>query len=283
MIDVFWWSRVRENNEELENFGDCLVPYLLERTTTEKFRWIVPNKNRTLRVFKKKKHFMIIGSILRRATEHSIIWGAGIMFPNSTVPKAEFRLVRGPLTRQRLLNLGYKVPEKYGDPALLISLFKYPKADKNFKVGIVPHYLDYAEVIEIYSKNSEIKVINLLTNNPQNVIDEMMDCELLLSSSLHGIIVGHALKIPTLWMKISDKLGDDIKFHDYYGSVKMNYSIEIPLQTYTLKDLTDIFINYHDLALPKKQNIDKLVADLIETFPFKKSKIFQDATVRYFN
>lgn len=282
MIDVFWWSRVRENNEKLENFGDILVPYLLEKTTSEPFRWIIPNRNRTLRIFGKKKHYIIIGSILRRATEHSIIWGAGIMFHNSNVPKAKFLAVRGPLTRKRLLDLGYKVPEKYGDPALLISLFNPPQKHKNFKVGIIPHFLDYQEVKEKYSGNKDIKIIDLLTNEPQKIIDEMNDCEKILSSSLHGIIVGHALEIPSLWIKISEKLRDDIKFYDYYESLNMNFTAKIPFKEYSLEEINAIFENYCHLSLPSDSRKNKLISDLIETFPFKKSKNFKQSIKVHF-
>ena len=282
MIDVFWWSRVREKNGELENFGDCLVPYLLKKTTSEPFRWVAPNRNRTLRIFGKKKHYLIIGSILRRATEHSIIWGAGIMFHNSNVPKAKFLAVRGPLTRKRLLSLGYHVPEKYGDPALLLSLFNSPKKVKNYKLGFIPHFLDYEAVKEKYLGNKEIRIINLLTKNPQQVIDEINDCEKILSSSLHGVIVGHALEIPSLWIKISDKLKDDIKFYDYYESLDIKYAVAIPFNKYTLREIDEIFELYSNLTLPKTHKMNKLMLDLIETFPFKKSKEFRNAINLHF-
>ena len=277
MIDVFWWSRVRENNKDLENFGDCLVPYLLEKTTPEPFRWVVPNKNRTLRILNKRKHYIIIGSILRRATEHSIIWGAGIMFQNSNVPKAKFLLVRGPLTRKRLLELGYKVPEKFGDPALLISLFNRPRVHKKFKIGIVPHFLDYQEVSEKFHGFEDIRIINLLTNDPQEVIDEINDCEKILSSSLHGIIVGHALNIPTLWIKISGKLLDDVKFHDYFASLNIQWNDIIEFNFNSSDEIEGIFIKYEDIALPSKENFNHIIKSLIETFPFKKTEDFEKA------
>ena len=282
MIDVYWWSRVRENHEELENFGDVLVPYLLNKSTSEKYKWLIPNNNRVLRIFNRKWHYIIIGSILRRATENSIIWGPGIMFHDSKVPKAKFLLVRGPLTRNRLLHLGYEVPERYGDPALLISLFNKSQSNKKFKIGIVPHFLDYIEVNDKFGGDKDIRVINLLTNNPQEIIDEINNCEKILSSSLHGIIVAHALNIPVLWVKISEKLIDDIKFYDYYSSLKMEWPEIIKFDFNSILEIEILFKRYSDFNLPKKERLNFLINDLIETFPFKKSDNFETAIKNFY-
>lgn len=282
MVDVYWWSRVRENNEKYENFGDALVPYLLDKMTSQRYKWIIPNSNRVLRIFKKKKHYIIIGSILRRATSHSVVWGGGIMFRDSVVPNAKFLAVRGPLTRERLVQLKYDVPCKYGDPGLLITLFNQSKKYKNFKFGFIPHFLDYNDVFETYRDNKEIKIINLLTNQPQNIIDEINDCEFIISSSLHGIIVPHALGIPSLWMKVSEKLQDDIKFYDYYASLDIKAAHPLSFGRYTLEEFKDMFENYSEWTLPKRENLNQVLKDLIETFPFKKSKQFKKAIKTYF-
>lgn len=283
MINVYWWSRARDLNETLENFGDILVPYLLDKTTSEKYRWMIPNNNRYLRIFNKKHHYLIIGSILRKATNHSIIWGAGIMFKDSKVAKAKFLLVRGPRTRKRLMELGYNVPLRYGDPALLISLFNKPLKEKRYQLGIIPHYLDHQEVQHMYGDNKSIKIIDLLTNDPQKVIDEMNNCEKILSSSLHGIICGHALGIPSLWMKISDKLLDDIKFYDYYESMDINYALNISFKKSSLEELIQIFVDNEKKSLPTKRKINERLSDIVDTFPFKKSKSFKNALSMHFN
>lgn len=282
MIDVYWWSRKRDFKAKRENFGDILVPYLLERTTLEKYQWTLPNNNRYLRVLNKKYHYLIIGSIMRKATEHSIVWGAGIMFQDSKVRKAKFLLVRGPKTRNRLLELGYKVPAKYGDPALLISMFNKPSKEKKYKLGIVPHFLDHEEVLKMYKGNKSVKIIDLLTNDPQEVIDKINDCERIISSSLHGIICGHALGIPSLWMKVSDKLIDDFKFYDYFESVGIDYNLIIPFKKVSFADLKNFFDENEQQSLPVKSCLKKRVNDLIETFPFKKSKQFKKAISQHF-
>jgi hypothetical protein len=43
---------------------------------------------------------------------------------------------------------------------------------------------------------------------------------LILSSSLHGLIIANAFGRPAGWVRLSEALfGDDVKFQDYYASV----------------------------------------------------------------
>ncbi|WP_156383835.1 hypothetical protein [Methylobacterium sp. Leaf456] len=52
------------------------------------------------------------------------------------------------------------------------------------------------------------------------MIDAVLSCRRILSSSLHGLILAHAYGIPATWLKISDRpLGDDFKFRDYWASI----------------------------------------------------------------
>jgi hypothetical protein len=44
--------------------------------------------------------------------------------------------------------------------------------------------------------------------------------EVVISSSLHGIVFAHAYNRPAVWLKLSDRvIGAGFKFHDYYGSI----------------------------------------------------------------
>jgi len=134
----------------------------------------------------------------------SIIWGTGIMFKDSKFKKPKKIIsVRGPLTRQRCLELGYECPEEYGDIVLILPKIYNPKKEikKIYKIGITPHYVDYNYFITQYKNNKNINIIDLCTGDIEKTIDEFLKCDIILSSSLHGIITSHAYNIKCLWIK----------------------------------------------------------------------------------
>ena len=57
----------------------------------------------------------------------------------------------------------------------------------------------------------------------EEFIDELNQCEKILTTSLHGLIVSHAYGIPAEWCQITGSdtnlAGDGTKFHDYMLSV----------------------------------------------------------------
>ena len=217
-IPLFWWSEIKFTFKQKENYGDLLSRYLVEKISGKKVQWVHPKKqywykwNRT--------NYMAVGSILHHATGDSIIWGSGIIDRKHPVAAAEFRAVRGPRTRDYLLGLGYECPEIFGDPALLLPEFFNPETEKKYKMGVIPHYHDFKIAKEMFEGNGEVLVIDLMTMDVEEVTRQIMSCEKTMSSSLHGLIVSHAYKIPSVWVEFSDKLfGDGIKFADYFESV----------------------------------------------------------------
>jgi len=201
MLKVYW-------SNSRPNFGDILTPYILDYFHIKyKMMSTVEQANA-----------MSIGSIIHRATDNMIVLGSGIMhskhLPN---PNADYRFVRGPMTKQRIVDAGGMCPEIYGDPALLLPLF-CNESKKEYDLGIVPHYVDHADIVEKYPN---YKVIELTNNDPIAVAKEITKCRSIISTSLHGIIAAHAYGIPAAWVKYSNKLkGNDIKFRDYYSSVQ---------------------------------------------------------------
>lgn len=205
-----WWH----NNDGISNFGDEISPYLVERITGKTVRF-----QKASSIPWPKTH-MAIGSILAAAKRNCIIWGAGLIDRKTIVGPAKFYAVRGPLTREILINQGHTVPEVYGDPAILLPRFLQSKVTRNVEIGIIPHIVDYESVKGI--ADDRIKVIDL-TKDIETVVKEICSCAYTFSSSLHGIIVSHAYGVPSRWVKFSDKLyGDGIKFNDYYNSVNIH-------------------------------------------------------------
>lgn len=265
-IPLFWWSSKQIYGTEPENYGDLMSKYLVEKISNKITRWVQPKKMKWYHF--NKKNYLVIGSILAHATKDSIIWGSGIISKDATVAKATFLAVRGPETRKRLLALGYNCPEVYGDPGLLLPKYYNPKIEKTHTYGIIPHYVDYELVNEWYRDDAAVKVINLRTNDVESTTREILSCEHIISSSLHGLIISHAYQIPAVWVQFSDKLyGDNVKFKDYFDSVKLpNYQASFISDKITISEM-DTIIN-SQANLPEEDVIINLQNKLITACPF---------------
>jgi len=169
--------------------------------------------------------------MMRQNKEHDVVCGSGFIADTMPVSAPQQILsVRGPLTRQRYLDAGIACPERYGDLGILVSRV-YPlatKAVKRFRVGLIPHYIDAGLPIVTRLKAMEgwtIIDINQ-ASTPEKFVKELNECDLILSSSLHGIIVADSYEIPAHHVVLSDKVcGGEFKFRDYYASVGREYSV----------------------------------------------------------
>lgn len=266
-VHAYWWRLNREDGRD--NYGDILAPYLISKLSKKKIVSVEHPMMRRYRWF--IKHYLTIGSIISHACEKSIVWGSGIIIKNQNVRNAKFVAVRGPQTRRRLLELGYEVPEVYGDPALLLPMFISNIKNTKYKIGIIPHYVDYEVVYKAFKDVINIKVIDLMTDNVERTTKEILECESIISSSLHGIIVSHAFFIPALWVKFSNKLaGDNIKFYDYFESVDLFYKTELvnnPMNT-NYKDLEQFLLDNSELLTPNKELLELRKKQLLQTCPF---------------
>ena len=250
----------------MENFGDLLGRYLLEKISGQTMKFIYPKKQPWYKL--NKKHYISIGSILHHATKDSIVWGSGIIDRKHKIDPADFRAVRGPRTRDYLLNLGYECPEIYGDAALLLPEYYNPRVEKQYKLGIIPHYHDYKEVVAAYKDQPNIKIIDMMTLDVEEVTRQILQCEQTISSSLHGLIVSHAYGIPSVWVEFSQKLfGDGIKFADYLESVKLfAYQPEHLTTSKSLYELEQIVRKFP--SLPETDQLGQMKSELLTVCPF---------------
>lgn len=266
-IQLFYWSSINFEGKQKENYGDLLSRYLVEKISGKAVSWVHPKKQPWYK--RNKNHYLAIGSILAQASKNSIVWGSGIIDKEHSVAKADFRAVRGPQTRKFLLNLGYDCPKIYGDPALVLPEYFNPQVKKNFKIGIVPHYVDYPQVEQWYSNDEDVQIVDLLTDDVETTTTEILECDYIISSSLHGIIVAHAYGIPALWVEFSNKIfGDGVKYADYFESVG--------LKVYNPKNI-NFFLSNDDLlelvkregSRPQANEVKLLQRELMNSCPFK--------------
>ena len=228
------------------NVGDIMSPIVAAFISGKEVIRVSKRQSR------KRKHYFMIGSILQRCTRHSIIWGSGFISGNSVCPEPPLKVlaVRGPLTREKLLAMDIDCPEVYGDPALLLPEI-YPKRvpEAKYTLGIIPHYLDKKDkwLKKEFLKDRRIKVIDIQNKNVFETVDEILACERIISSSLHGLIIPDAYGIPSLWIEFSQPLeGSGFKFQDYFTSVSREQKEPVDIWKYdSLESILNLFKPYH--------------------------------------
>lgn len=198
---------------EGRNWGDALSPWLVQQLSGK-----VPIHLKGLH----HDRYMVIGSILGGANERAEVWGSGFIREDEGLigkPRA-VHAVRGPLSREKLLRFGVDCPEVYGDPALLLPWFFNPQVEKTHAVGIIPHYIDKAHPwVKDQSRDPQVRILDIESGIEEFVIG-VKSCEVILSSSLHGLICADSYGIPNAWILLSDEvMGGDFKFRDYRASI----------------------------------------------------------------
>lgn len=260
-----YWKLPGDHAPELGNYGDMLSPYIVERMSDRRCEHYDLKVKR--KWWARRKHLTAIGSIMRHCESTSVVWGTGIITREDQFPKAKFHAVRGPETLKRIRALGYPCPEVFGDPALLLPSFYNPTVERTHALGIIPHIVDYDAVCELHVATDGVRTIQFLTDNLERTTREILSCERIISSSLHGIIVAHAYGIPATWVRFSESLaGDDVKFADYLGAVEIPaYSgPSLPL-TCTLNEIASVTEGLP--CLPSRGVIERLRDGLLASFP----------------
>ena len=268
--DILHLKRIALNvwlGEKHKNWGDDLNLHLL-KLITGKYIYVA-NKSLLHRFFK-IKNYSCIGSILGMfEDEKTEIWGAGFISESTTLRQTPFKIhsVRGKLTRAKLLEQGVDCPENYGDPALLVSRFYKAKPIGKYKIGIIPHYVDWGigYIREFASNHKEVLLIDVAHYEKwTDICDMIVSCDLVISSSLHGLIVSDSYGIPNNWVEFSDKVvGNGFKFLDYFSSVMRPETSPLIIQNESQLEL----LLYKSAVPPSCAQIDFDV--ILDTCPFR--------------
>lgn len=263
----FPWTGINSNrevylsyDEHRKNMGDILSPLIASHYGSKIVKRI------SKRNCKRFEHYFMIGSILQRCTSKTIVWGSGIISEDAVLSQKPKKVlaVRGPLTRNKLLEQNIDCPEIYGDPALLLpEIYPDQTSEKKFQLGIIPHFKDKKDswLINEYLNKKEVTIIDIQNRDPLKVVDQMLACEKIISSSLHGIIVADAYSVPAVWVEFEQPFEDGhFKFQDYFASV--GRKVKGPVRVDTLQTLDDI------LAIFEPYSIQIDLELLKNSFPF---------------
>lgn len=202
-VKAYWWN-------DIINFGDLLTPVLLE------FYGFNP-------IFATPEMSEVIssGSILHWIPEDysGFIIGSGMMknYPRR-FPNAKILSVRGELTKHLL---GLPESTLAADPGILANRLLCSRKEKKTVLGIVPHFSEKNDTrINSFARlhKKEVRIIDV-KRHPKKVINEIDQCEFILSSSLHGLIVADSLDIRSQFITLLNGRSDKLfKFSDYFSS-----------------------------------------------------------------
>lgn len=241
ILPTYWW-------DGHPNFGDALTPWILSRYGIA----AVHTQPQDARVAG-------VGSIIEQLPPSfsGTIWGSGLMHGGPVkLPQATALAVRGPLTKSAL---GITHDIALGDPGILVAHHAAPQKPR-WRLGVVPHGLhsrDQALADLAARAGSDVTVIDVRAV-PGAVIHRIAQCSVILTTSLHGLIVADALGVPAVWTRRQPDLwGGDFKFRDYEAVMTPGRSREIALTGDTsLRDL-ELGANGPD-ALAREESIRRL-------------------------
>ena len=90
----------------------------------------------------------------------------------------------------------------------------------------------------------EVKFLDIF-DGVESFISQLTECQFILSSSLHGLIMADSFGIPNQWMVLSDKVeGKNFKFYDYYSVFDMPAPDFVTLEDFTFCDIEKIAKDY---------------------------------------
>ncbi len=211
------------------NFGDQLAEVIVRGVLGRPIN-VLNMAYEQARTLPRPPSIVGLGSVLHFAGANDLIWGTGVIpkrfsrldlfwtskLRRRVAPSWNVKAVRGPLTRDFLVRrLGINCPEIYGDPAILLpDIVPGKRRLPVRKFGVIPHYKDLNILFGIH-------VCSPL--RPWNeVLDFILGCELVVASSLHGLIVAEAFGVPARWLRSkrlpSSTSEGDFKYSDYYLS-----------------------------------------------------------------
>lgn len=195
------------------------------------------------------------------------VWGSGMeeeapWYRMPAIYNYDIRAVRGPLTRAALLHRGFRCPEIYGDPAVLLPLFYKPAALPKRDFVVVKH--KDSVIPEGYPE------VDIMTHNMFDTIDQMVNAKLVISGSLHGLIIAEAYGVPAIFVtQMADRWGwgKFFKYKDWYAST--GRATNFPIAATIEEALSMPIPPVPDLSAMQQRLLDAFPIDLWTASPHK--------------
>lgn len=255
----------RSSNGE-KNFGDELSPLLVELITEKKVTWSKVSQCDMIGLgsifegtMKKLMHRKIQFNF-----EPIHAWGTGFIDSNNLALRKfqnnfQVHAVRGELSRAKINAPGVAL----GDPGILSKYLVQPQK-KRIKVLIMPHIVHRgcAEIMHLKNEMAGARVADL-TQNPIQILKDISSSDIVISSSLHGLICADSLGVANIRLDLSRGLkGGDYKFNDYNTSLnRLDCKIHGVEKEGEIKSLLD------NTDFSYQTKVDELCEGLRQSFP----------------
>jgi pyruvyltransferase len=212
---AYWWRDTPPfgAGRGIQNFGDRLTPLLLERFAGVRTEWAPPERARVV----------CVGSILEHlpAGWTGTVAGAGKLAEESHIDLRAARIValRGPLSAR-----GIRGNYVVGDPGLLADELVV-RPTRRHPLGVIPHWSDTRLAMDPAFKVPGRVVIDPC-DDPVKVVRTIGECDAIVASSLHGIVLADAFGIPRQieYCASFEHEGGMFKFRDHCAAVGVEFS-----------------------------------------------------------
>lgn len=212
-----------------DNFGDLLAPLMVETMTGRSPENIKPNASSS------GSKLISIGPLLDLLDDPSHeLWGSGLSAPMNQIDVArisgnvprKIHAVRGWATYRELRNeLGWDIPQIFGDPAMLLPRFFNVESDGTKDALLVPphSHMPYLDRVQ-----QHFKVANM-ESSAEEIVSQIVNASHVVSASLHGVIVAQAYGVPWTWLRVNglQSSTDRFEFEDYFSTLDRSAVAEL--------------------------------------------------------
>lgn len=189
-IKAWWWR----SNKKPYNFGDELGAIILTKLGYK-----------VRRVAMSKADVLLTGTVLDQAettNPNATVVGSGSGYTHESDHHFKILALRGKLTADNLQSSAV-----LGDLGLLASRL-WIREPARYNIGVVRHYVDKDDY-------PFADIIIDATEDAETVIKKISSCRVILSSSLHGLIIADSYGIPNMRIARDDVLTGNWKWMDY--------------------------------------------------------------------
>ncbi|WP_373089346.1 hypothetical protein [Sneathiella sp.] len=202
------------------NYGDWLSPFLLHRVTGARI------VHADLGEARRYPHLVSLGSIITYANRYSSVLGAGVNSVSDYIdPLADFRMVRGFVTRDLLPRQARSSEIVCCDPGFFLGHIYQPREPKNKNRRLfIPHINHYSKFRSVEHEDFDlVDARRCCAADVEALIDEIAGASEVVTSAMHVFVTCCVYGVRCALIKPMDVTsgvsGDGIKYQDCMSPV----------------------------------------------------------------